>query len=402
MSVTSGFFNHKNQDRLYDATQLSKLFIGLISINGVYSSVGNRYEQTKNSQLCINPFELTIVDPLTFKIGKGLVYFKGYYFYNDSDYILTIPQSEGYPVNPFKALTITKDPQLEYPSGNPIDLGGIQVKEIESTYTILDIKLNGDVQLDYPSGNALDLGNLEVDAYPSNNILTEIVLSSDPQLDYPEGATFDIGDISVKADYSYETFYIIIDFNEYDRILDLKVVTDIGYNYQNRLILYEIRRAGSEIKVVNYMSLSRYDGNSTKVITGLMTYCDNAQQNLNSSTKYHDFMNEWIPKINKKFEDWLSLNSYYLTHSDEKSQYDRMDEEVNNKDEKPYVKDWTLSANTTSEDIQIDDIDLSNKLIKVISNPYGLSINDIEVNDNVITLKYYKITLDYNIKIIIR
>lgn len=42
MAVTSGFFNSKNHDRLYDATQFSSFFDGLIT-DGVYQSIGDAF-----------------------------------------------------------------------------------------------------------------------------------------------------------------------------------------------------------------------------------------------------------------------------------------------------------------------------------------------------------------------
>lgn len=42
MTVTSGFFNSKNHDRVYDATQFSSFFDGLIT-DGVYQSIGDAF-----------------------------------------------------------------------------------------------------------------------------------------------------------------------------------------------------------------------------------------------------------------------------------------------------------------------------------------------------------------------
>lgn len=48
MSVTSGFFNSKKGDRVYDATQFSSLFEGIIE-DGVFAKVGNALATVQNS-----------------------------------------------------------------------------------------------------------------------------------------------------------------------------------------------------------------------------------------------------------------------------------------------------------------------------------------------------------------
>lgn len=48
MTVTSGFFNSKNHDRVYDATQFSSFFDGLIT-DGVYQSIGDAFMVTAYS-----------------------------------------------------------------------------------------------------------------------------------------------------------------------------------------------------------------------------------------------------------------------------------------------------------------------------------------------------------------
>ena len=401
MSLTSGFFDSKDKDRLYDASQLSKMFIGLISKNGVYSSIGEVYENSKDPSLCINPFKLTIINSTTFKIGKGLAYINGFFVYNDSDHILTIPPNEYYPLIPIKSIFIDKDPQIEYPSGNPIDLGDISVKEIESEYTVLDVRMDIEPQLDYPSGNSLDLGDIKVGAHPSKKILKNVEIMVNPQLDYPEGNILDLGDIQVDAWYGDEYYYIIIDFDEYNRTIDIKAVDDVNYNRDNRLVLYEIRREGSNIEITNYISRSQYNFMSTNLITGLMTSTNDIQSNMNMTSEYITFLNNWTRDSNRKFNDWLDNNKYYLWHSEDSTQYDRMSSEIDSKEVDPYVQDDVLKYGTTSKSIEIN-TDLTNKKIRVISSPYGLSINNIEVTDNIVTINYFKIYLDYKIKIIVR
>ena len=50
MTITSGFFNSVNHDRLYDAEQVSSIFDGIIK-DGVYESIGDAFMVTPNSDL---------------------------------------------------------------------------------------------------------------------------------------------------------------------------------------------------------------------------------------------------------------------------------------------------------------------------------------------------------------
>lgn len=53
MSVTYGFFNSVNNDRVYNADQMSEYFDGLVS-NGVYQKVGGGFKVEPNSGMNIN------------------------------------------------------------------------------------------------------------------------------------------------------------------------------------------------------------------------------------------------------------------------------------------------------------------------------------------------------------
>lgn len=77
---TSGFFNSVNGDRLYNADQMSRIFEGLIT-DGVYASVANKLAVQANSGM-------------TIKIATGRGWFGRHWVNNDSDYVLTLAQSD--------------------------------------------------------------------------------------------------------------------------------------------------------------------------------------------------------------------------------------------------------------------------------------------------------------------
>ena len=77
---TSGFFNSVNGDRLYNADQMSRIFEGLIT-DGVYESVGNKLAVQPNSGM-------------TIQIATGRGWFGKRWVNNDSEYTLTIDESD--------------------------------------------------------------------------------------------------------------------------------------------------------------------------------------------------------------------------------------------------------------------------------------------------------------------
>ena len=80
MAWTSGFFNSVNGDRLYNADQMSRIFEGLIT-DGVYESVGNKMAVQPNSGM-------------TIQIATGRGWFGRHWVNNDSEYTLTLAESD--------------------------------------------------------------------------------------------------------------------------------------------------------------------------------------------------------------------------------------------------------------------------------------------------------------------
>lgn len=80
MALTSGFFNGKNQDRKYDAVQLSHIFDGIIN-DGVYQSVGNIFHVAASSGMTVT-------------VDTGRAWFNHTWTLNDALLVLTIPTAE--------------------------------------------------------------------------------------------------------------------------------------------------------------------------------------------------------------------------------------------------------------------------------------------------------------------
>lgn len=91
---TSGFFNSVNGDRLYNAQQMSEIFEGLIT-DGVYESVGNKLAVQPNSGM-------------TIQIATGRGWFGKHWVNNDSEYTLTVANSDVI-LNRYVAVVIKAD-----------------------------------------------------------------------------------------------------------------------------------------------------------------------------------------------------------------------------------------------------------------------------------------------------
>lgn len=80
MSFASGFFNSVDHDRLYDATDISRLFDGLIR-DGIFASIGDCLVVKQSNQMNVT-------------VGTGRAWFNHTWSYNDALYPVTIPSSE--------------------------------------------------------------------------------------------------------------------------------------------------------------------------------------------------------------------------------------------------------------------------------------------------------------------
>lgn len=80
MSFASGFFNSVDHDRLYDATDISRLFDGLIR-DGIFASIGDCLVVKQSNQMNVT-------------VGTGRAWFNHTWSYNDALYPMTIPPSE--------------------------------------------------------------------------------------------------------------------------------------------------------------------------------------------------------------------------------------------------------------------------------------------------------------------
>lgn len=77
--VTYGFYNSINHDRVYDATQMSEIFDGIIR-DGVYQYVGNKFSVDKNG---LEGFQI--------RVGTGRAWINHTWTKNDAPLILTLP-----------------------------------------------------------------------------------------------------------------------------------------------------------------------------------------------------------------------------------------------------------------------------------------------------------------------
>lgn len=80
MSLTYGFYNSVNNDRVYDAEQVSSIFDGLVN-DGIYMSIGGKMMVKINNGMVL-------------KISSGRAWFKHTWSYNDSDYNIELDPAD--------------------------------------------------------------------------------------------------------------------------------------------------------------------------------------------------------------------------------------------------------------------------------------------------------------------
>ena len=81
MSLTCGFFNAIDHDRLYSAEDFSRFFDGVIT-DGVFEDFGDKFVVTATGQ------------GLNAAVGTGRAWFDGTWSYNDAKYVLTLDAAE--------------------------------------------------------------------------------------------------------------------------------------------------------------------------------------------------------------------------------------------------------------------------------------------------------------------
>ena len=160
MTISSGFFNSHNHDRLYDAEQLSSIFDGVI-IDGVYENYGDAFMITANPEA--NSSVL---------VGTGRAWFDHTWTLNDSTYALQLdPPNEM--LGRIDAIVIDVDHRDDVRKNSII-----YIKGSESTPDIPPALVNEELHHQYP------IAYITRPAGPDSPI-------SQSQIDYQVGTTGD-------------------------------------------------------------------------------------------------------------------------------------------------------------------------------------------------------------------
>lgn len=83
MALSFGFFDSNNGDRVYNATQFSSMFDGIIN-DGVYQTIGDKFRVTPGTGMAVN-------------IGTGRAWFKRKWIYNSSAYSISLDAASSNP-----------------------------------------------------------------------------------------------------------------------------------------------------------------------------------------------------------------------------------------------------------------------------------------------------------------
>ena len=130
MSVTSGFFDHKNGDRAYTASQMGRIFDGIIR-DGVYSAYGQ----------C---FAVTALSGMTVNVGTGRAWFDHTWILNDALQPMTVEESE---------VILDRIDALVFDIDNRIDVRDNTLKWVRGTGSTSPVKptlINEDEHHQYP------------------------------------------------------------------------------------------------------------------------------------------------------------------------------------------------------------------------------------------------------------
>lgn len=87
MAVTSGFFNSIDEDRLYDAEQMSSILDGVI-LDGIFNIVPIEGDVSNNDK-----FHVEAYDGMTIRVGRGKAWFNHTWTVNDVKLSLTLDEA---------------------------------------------------------------------------------------------------------------------------------------------------------------------------------------------------------------------------------------------------------------------------------------------------------------------
>lgn len=99
MSLTYGFYNSRNGDRVYDAVQMSSIFDGIIK-DGVYSNFGDHLAVKAN-------------EGMTVSIGSGRAWFNHTWTYNDTDITREVTRTTNPLLNKWAAIVLEINSEVE-------------------------------------------------------------------------------------------------------------------------------------------------------------------------------------------------------------------------------------------------------------------------------------------------
>lgn len=342
MSVTSGFFpiNRGIQDLLYDSEQVSRYFQGLY-LNGILASIGDF-------------FTCEVIDVNHVKVKSGFGYLDGLYVYNKNDYICEVPDSL-YPTPPISGITVSTPPQLDYPVGNPLDLGDIVVSGLPANIEIVGIEVENPPQLNYPVGNSLDLGDIAVRAILDE---TPLVITGD--------------------------CYIVVRLKGDTRSFIITAIKVDDYNLNTDLLIAKVTRDANGITLKNVVGYSDDDITGAPMLTGLNqgVYLTDLMNVLDEV--YSNFISNWQYAKEAYYTSWQANNIYCLDTVD---QYNRLMAELDGKSNKPLKRSIEVRKNDTTKTISYSNMP-QNIYVDAYSMPSNLAITNILVDGSDIIINF--------------
>ena len=249
MSLTYGFYNSINRDRVYDAKQISGLYYGVIP-DGIFSTMGDGFICRK-------------IDTTHISVGVGILYQKGLYLKNDAPVVIEVPDNL-YPLN-YTHIVVTQNGQTEYPIGNPLDVENFKIGASATLVELTNIEVYRTQQTEYPIENPLDLNGVRV------------------QATYIESET---SAVNGKA-------YIVIFRDDINRLFEIKAIKEDDFDPNTQILIAIINRNNDEINIISMMGrMSEYikindelDINNSPIVGDICKFSLTATRSINFYTK---------------------------------------------------------------------------------------------------------------------
>lgn len=269
MSLTYGFYNSVNHDRVYNAEDMSQIFNGVI-LDGVFGSVGDTLVVTPNSGFTVN-------------VGTGRAWFNGTWTNNSSIFPITIPRPE---------ISSNRIDAIVLEVNNSIETRANTIKLIKGVGTSKPQLIDNETIHQH----ALAYITVKPGAEEIKNSDIENVVGTDE--------TPFVSGVVKTASVSYLYSKWEEEFNNWFATLEYDLDEDVAGRLENHINRVERKVDGSKIVIGDILSTKAFlDGDGKQTHRGTWALCNGDEVDLNQ------YKEEWETgglKFDINFEKYIS------------------------------------------------------------------------------------------------